>query len=227
MTPLRWRAFWLLLAMCTTALATIWVKPTIRLADQVVKINLEQMIPRQFGHWVMDERQSALVVNPQGEDLVSKLYQQVLSRTYLNVRQGQAIMLSIAYGENQSHSNDLHVPDVCYAAGGFQIDQAMRGELTIRQGTIPVKRLVTRLNQRQEPLTYWAIVGEHVASGAVGPKLVALAYGLQGKIPDGLIFRVSSVGADNAIAFAAQQAFVQDLFDALSSQDRKRLAGLL
>lgn len=226
MSPLRWRAFWLLLAMCGTALVTALAKPTVRLADLGEKINLETMIPRQFGDWAIDERQSALVVNPQGGDLVSKTYQQVLSRTYLNAQRGQAIMLSIAYGENQSHSHDLHVPDVCYAAGGFQIYQAKHGVLTIRQGTIPVKRLVTKLHQRHEPLTYWAIVGEHVASGAVGPKLVALAYGLRGKIPDGIIFRVSSVDKDDAAAFAAQAAFVQDLFDALSSRDRKRLAGL-
>lgn len=226
MTPLRWRAFWLLLAMCGTALATVLVKPTVRLADQGEKINLEAMIPRQFGNWAMDERQSALVVNPQGEGLVSELYQQVLSRTYLNAQRGQAIMLSIAYGENQSHSHDLHVPDICYSGGGFQIHKAMRGELSLRQGSIPVKRLVTQLHQRHEPLTYWAIVGDRVVSGAVSPKLVALSYGLRGQIPDGIIFRVSSVGSDDAVAFSAQQVFVQDLFDAVSSHDRKRLASL-
>ncbi len=226
MTPLRRRAFWLLLAMCGTALATVLVKPTVRLADQGEKINLEAMIPRQFGNWAMDERQSALVVNPQGEDLLSRTYQQVLSRTYSNPRQGQAIMLSIAYGEDQSHSHDLHVPDVCYPSGGFQIHKAMRGELSLRQGAIPVKRLVTQLNQRHEPLIYWAIVGDKVATSALGTKMIALSYGLRGQIPDGIIFRVSSLGSDDAAAFSAQQVFVQDLFDALPSQNRQRLAGL-
>ena len=135
-------------------------------------------------------------------------------------------MLSIAYGEDQSHSHDLHVPDVCYPSGGFQIEKAMRGELSLRQGAIPVKRLVTQLNQRHEPLTYWAIVGDKVATSATGTKLIALSYGLRGQIPDGIIFRVSSVGPDDAVAFSAQQVFVQDLFDAVSSHNRKRLAGL-
>ena len=226
MTALRWRAFVLSLAMCCAALAAALIKPTARLADQGERLNLERMIPRQFGDWVMDERQSALVVNPQGEDLVSQLYQQVISRTYLNPVSGQAIMLSIAYGENQSHSHDLHVPDICYAAGGFQIKKAERGELSTPYGAIPVKRLVTQLSQRREPLTYWVIVGQKIASGALGPKLIALGYGLQGVIPDGIIFRVSSVGSDDEAAFAAQQTFVQNLFDVLSSHDRNRLAGL-
>jgi hypothetical protein len=45
-------------------------------------------------------------------------------------------------------------------------------------------------------------------------------------IPDGIIFRVSTVGLPDDMAFATQQEFVQDLFDTLSSKDRKRLAAL-
>lgn len=226
MTPLRWRAFWILLAMCATAAATLLAKPTIRLADQGEKINLESMIPRQFGNWVMDERQSAHIINPQGKDLLSRTYQQVLSRTYINVERRQGVMLSIAYGEDQSHTHELHLPDACYPSAGFQIEQASQDRLIIRQGAIPVKRLVTQLNQRREPLTYWAIVGDHVVTSAIRTKLVALSYGLRGQVPDGIIFRVSNVEADSNAAFTLQQEFVQDLFDAIPGNDRKRLAGL-
>ena len=225
MNPLQARALWILLAMCATALLTRWIEPSIRLADQGTKINLESMIPREIGNWRIDDRQSATVVIPEG-GLISRLYQQVLSRTYIHATSGRAVMLSIAYGENQSHSHDLHVPDVCYPAGGFQIERASRGELTLRQGSIPVKRLVTRLHKRNELLTYWAIVGDHVATSAIGTKLTALAYGLKRTIPDGIIFRVSTIGLTDETAFATQQEFVQDLFDTLSPQDRKRLAAL-
>jgi EpsI family protein len=226
MTPLRWRALWILLAMCVTALLTRWIEPSIRLADQAGKISLETMIPREIGPWRLDERQSAAIVVPQEGGLVSRIYQQVLSRTYIHGPSGRAVMLSIAYGENQSHSHDLHVPDVCYPAGGYQIEHSSRGELLLRQGSIPVKRLVTQLHQRREPLTYWAIVGDRVATSAVGAKLTALAYGLRRIIPDGIIFRVSTVGLPDDMAFATQQEFVQELFDMLSSQDRQRLAAL-
>lgn len=226
MTPLRWRALWILLAMCTTALLTRWIVPSIRLADQGEKVSLESMIPRQIGNWHLDERQSAAIVIPQEGGLVSRIYQQVLARNYIHVPSGRTVMLSIAYGENQSHSHDLHVPDVCYPAGGYQIEKSSRGELSTRQGAIPVKRLVTQLNQRREPLTYWAIVGDQVATSALDTKLTALAYGLRRMIPDGIIFRVSTVGLPDDAAFTTQQEFVQELFDRLSSQDRKRLAGL-
>ena len=67
---------------------------------------------------------------------MSRIYQQVLARNYIHVPSGRTVMLSIAYGENQSHSNDLHVPDVCYRAGGYQIEKSSRGELSTRQGAM-------------------------------------------------------------------------------------------
>lgn len=226
MSFLRKRALAILVAMVATAMLAIWAEPTVRLADKGGKLHLESMIPKQFGTWVMDQRQSAAIVNPEAGDLVSRIYHQVLSRTYIHLPSRRGVMLSIAYGEDQSHSHELHVPDVCYPSGGFQIKQSSRGELVLRQGTIPVKRLVTQRVQRREPLTYWAIIGERVATSAVDAKMAALSYGLRRTIPDGIIFRVSTVGIPDEEAFAVQQDFVQALFDVLAGPGRKRLAGL-
>ncbi|HEX8989833.1 MAG TPA: EpsI family protein [Rhodocyclaceae bacterium] len=226
MNPLRRRALAVLIAMLVTVLATWLAHPTIRMAEAGTRVDLEAMVPRHFGNWAMDERESAVVVNPQGEGLVSQIYQQVLARTYVDVASGRIVMLSIAYGENQTHSHDLHVPDICYPAGGFQIERSARGELATRFGNVPVKRLVTQRLQRREPLTYWAVIGERVATSAVGAKLTALTYGLRGIVPDGLIFRVSTVGLPDDESFATQQEFVQSLLDAMSGASRKRLAGL-
>jgi EpsI family protein len=213
--------------MCIAALVTLLAKPTVRLAERNGKFALETMIPRQFGGWAMDERQSAVIINPEAGDLVSHLYQQVLSRTYIHDASRRSVMLSIAYGDDQSRSHDLHVPDVCYPAGGFQIKEATNTELMLRQGAIPVRHLVTQRAQRREPLTYWVIIGNKVTVGAVAAKLTAVSYGLRRTIPDGIIFRVSTVGLPDDVAFATQKEFVQDLFDVLSSTSRKRLAGLL
>ena len=227
MTPLRKRALAVLVAMCIAALATLLAEPTVRLADQNGKFALETMIPRQFGGWAMDERQSAAIINPEAGDLVSRIYQQVLSRTYIHGASRRSVMLSIAYGGDQSHSNELHVPDVCYPSGGFQIKEAASSEMVLRQGIIPVRFLVTQRAQRREPLTYWTIIGDKVTTGTIDAKLTSISYGLRRTIPDGIIFRVSTVGLPDDVAFATQKEFVQDLFDVLSSTSRKRLAGLL
>lgn len=220
------RALGVLLVMVVAATAALWLRPNSRLADQQVKLELESLIPRQFGEWVMAERQNAAIVIPQAGDLQSQLYQQVVSRTYIHRVSQHAIMLSVAYGENQNRSNDLHVPDVCYPAGGFRIEYSERDLLATSFGMIPVKRLMTQRLQRREPLTYWAIIGEHVATSAVGSKLLALSYGLRGTVPDGIVFRVSSVGIPDNAAFSTQQEFVQSLLDALPPDGRKRLTGI-
>lgn len=226
MSSINRRALGILLVVVLAAVVAILVRPTSRLVEQVGPLALEQLIPREFAGWVLDERQSAAVVNPQEGDLQGRIYQQVLSRTYIQASSQRSIMLSIAYGENQNRSNDLHVPDVCYSAGGFRIEYTALGNIETSQGAIPVKRLIAQRMQRREPLTYWTIIGDQVATSAIGSKLIALSYGLRGTVPDGMIFRVSSVGVPDAQAFANQQEFVKDLMDTLSDDGRKRLAGL-
>jgi EpsI family protein len=226
MSSINRRASCILLAVVLAAVVALLVRPTARLAEQVGPLELERLIPREFAGWLLDERQSAAVVNPQAGDLQERIYQQVLSRTYIHAASQRSIMLSIAYGENQNRSNDLHVPDVCYSASGFRIERAERGDIQTSQGVIPVKRLIAQRLQRREPLTYWTIIGDQVATSAVGSKLIALSYGLRGTVPDGMIFRVSSVGVGDEQAFANQQEFVKNLMDALPSDGRKRLAGL-
>jgi EpsI family protein len=226
MSAISRRAVCILLAVVLAAAVAVLVRPSARLVEQVGPLELEKLIPREFSGWVLDERQSAAVVNPQAGDLQGRIYQQVLSRTYIHAASQRSIMLSIAYGENQNRSNDLHVPDVCYSAGGFRIERSELGKIATAQGDISVKRLVAQRLQRREPLTYWTIIGDRVATSAMGSKLIALSYGLRGTVPDGMIFRVSSVGFPDEQAFANQQEFVKDLISALPSDGRKRLAGL-
>ena len=47
-----------------------------------------------------------------------------------------------------------------------------------------------------------------------------------GQIPDGLLFRVSSIDADAVHAFKAQQQFVADMMAAVPPEVRQRLSGL-
>lgn len=225
MNILQRRALSLLLIMALAALLAWSVRPTVRLADQGTALDLETLVPHQFAGWELDERQSAAVVNPQAGELQSRIYQQVLARTYIQRSTGRSVMLSIAYGENQSRSNDLHVPDVCYPASGFRIEQSKQGTVRFAQNEIPVRRLIAQRLQRREPLTYWTIIGNQIATSATGAKLLALSYGLRGTVPDGMIVRVSSIGLADDEAFVLQQEFVETLLGSLSAEGRKKLAG--
>lgn len=214
-----------LVLMVATSIAATAIKPTELLAATRGDAKLEDIVPTKFGEWRELESSGKLVVNPQQTELLKKLYSQTLSRTYVRA-DGGVIMLSIAYGNNQSDGLALHYPDVCYPAQGFRVTQSQYGTLTTNMGTIRVKRLATELGNRKEPLTYWATIGDGVVQGGTETKLAQLHYGFRGQIPDGLIFRVSSITRDTELAYKLQEQFVTDLLTAIPASQRKFLSGI-
>jgi len=211
--------------LASAALATA-MQPRIRLSDELGALSLEDVVPTAFGDWQIDRRGPAQVVNPQTQEALAKIYSQTLTRVYVD-KQGYRIMLSIAYGGDQRDAMQVHYPEVCYPAQGFTVLSNQIGIAGTPLGEIPVRRLETTLGrQRPEPVTYWTTVGERAVRGDSAKKLVEMSYGLRGRIPDGLLFRVSSVDPDTAQAFRAQDRFIQDVVAALPGRYVARFSGL-
>ncbi len=214
------------LLMILSAVSAKVITPTIYLAETLPALVLESEIPSQFGEWREDKEGISPVVNPEAEAVLKKIYAQTLSRTFINAS-GERIMLAIAYGKDQGDAVQVHYPEVCYPAQGFQLDSIQVGTLETQQGVIPVKRLETNLSrQRYEPVTYWTTVGDVAVTGGLNKKIAEMRYRLHGKIPDGLLFRVSSISNDSQTAFALQESFVRTLIKNLSPESRDRIAGL-
>jgi EpsI family protein len=216
----------LVIGLCMFAAAgmALALKPTQKIADAGPQVDLEVMIPKQFGDWKIDESITPLIANPEQEALISKIYSQTLTRTYVNAN-GERIMLSIAYGGDQSDGMQVHKPEICYPAQGFQILKNDTDTFSTGETSIPVKRLVATQGQRIEPITYWRTVGDAVEVSGVKWKFQQLKYGLTGKIPDGLLFRISSIQADEAKAYQTQDKFTRDLLKAMSPRGRERIVG--
>lgn len=217
----------LVIGLCMFAAAgmALALKPTERIADAGPRIDLESLIPKQFGDWKIDETIATLLVNPELQAKVDKIYNQTLTRTYVNSH-GERIMLSIAYGGDQSDSMAVHKPEVCYPAQGFQILKNTNGTFSTAAGDIPVRRIVAVQGQRIEPITYWTTVGDTVEiSRGLKWKLSQIKYGLMGKIPDGLLFRISSIRSDESAAYGVQDEFSRDLLGALTPEGRERIIG--
>jgi EpsI family protein len=210
--------------MISASIGAVIARPTAKVADEA-PISLEQMIPVQFGDWREEPQRFAQVVNPQTQELLDKLYSQILSRTYVNSG-GYHVMLSLAYGSDQRGSLQAHKPEVCYPAQGFNIHNIAAGSLGTTFGEIPVRRLFGTLGARQEPVTYWFTVGDQAVMGTTQKKLVELRFGLTGRIPDGMLFRVSSIDGDQPRAYQMQEQFVKQLLQAVAPADRKRISGL-
>ena len=80
---------------------------------------------------------------------------------------GQRVMLSLAYGRNQHKGMNTHRPEVCYPAQGFRLVRIGARAYSLRgQATSPVTRVVAAEGARNEPITYWLLVGESITSSA-------------------------------------------------------------
>jgi EpsI family protein len=82
------------------------------------------------------------------------------------------------------------------------------------------------LGPRNEPVTYWFNVGDTAIKSKLQQRIVEFQLGLTGQIPDGLLFRVSSIDKDPARAFKAHESFVIDLLSTVGPVERARLGGV-
>jgi EpsI family protein len=210
--------------MAFVAVSGIAARPSAK-SDHGPRYVLEDVVPRQFGDWRELPAETAQVVNPQTKELLDKLYSQILSRTYVN-SSGYRVMLSIAYGDDQRGDLQAHKPEVCYPAQGFTVNSKTDTLLATPFGQIDARRLDTNMGRRHEPVTYWFTMGDQAVKSTWERRIVEVRLGLTGQIPDGLLFRVSSIDPQTPRAFGAHDAFVADLLKALAPVDRKRLSGL-
>lgn len=213
------------ISMFAAAGMALALKPTARLADAASNINLETVVPAQFGNWKVDETIATLLVTPELQKVIDETYSQTLSRTYINP-QGRRIMLSIAYGGSHGEGMQTHRPEICYPAQGFQVVKDSRPALLSTQyGELPVKQLVAEQGARHEPITYWVVVGNQQTQYGLRMKLAQMRYTLTGVIPDGMLVRVSSIGRDEKLAYEDQADFIRAMLAAMRDAERERLTG--
>jgi exosortase B len=217
----NWAAYIAAIAMLGAALAAPAMKPV---RAEGMAFDLEKIVPTAFGDWRIDTEIAPIAPAPDVQSKLDRLYRQIVTRTYVNSR-GEQMMLTIAHGGDQSDALKAHRQEACYRAQGFEIEALAHGELAAAGRTIPVTRMLAVRGERSEPVTYWFTMGDRVVLGRAERLKVQLASGLAGRIPDGMLVRVSSLSADAASAFSAQRSFIAAIFTAMPSADATRFVG--
>jgi exosortase B len=208
-------------AMAGAAIAAPALRP---IASEASPPDLERMVPVRFAGWQVDPLVVPIVPAPDVQANLERIYRQIVNRTYVNAA-GERMMLTVAYGGDQSDALKAHRQEACYAAQGFAIRDLRHGELAAAGRNIPVTRMLAVRGLRHEPVTYWFTMGDRVVLGRLERLEVQLRSGLAGRIPDGMLVRVSNLSRDAAPAFAAQQAFVAAILAAMPERDARRLVG--
>ena len=224
----RLHAWIICAAAVVVALASHAFQPTELLAQRLGDFDIDAAVPDRIGVWQRDASGASGVVDPQTKAFIDSIYTRVLARVY-TADDGYRVMLSVAYSQDHSDKRDsFHRPEICYPASGFNIMSQADVQLATAYGDVSARRLITRLGAaRPEPVTYWVMIGEYAVVTATDRKLASLRYTSRGLIPDGLLFRVSSIDPNAENAFARQDQFIREFVAALSPQHRQRIAGLI
>lgn len=211
------------LLMLAAAGLAVALTPRIQRVDQP-SVNLESMIPEQFGDWKLEQAIAPMVVSPDVKALLDRIYSQTLSRNYRNSR-GARIMLSIAYGNGQGYSTQVHRPEVCYPAQGFLVTSMAMDSIDVIGGKLPVMKLVATQGKRVEPIIYWIIIGDSPVRGNWEQHFARLRYGLSGTIPHGLVIRVSTISENETESYRVEEEFVRTMLRSLRAEHRALLIG--
>ncbi len=186
--------------------------------------NLNKMIPRSFGGW-KEVQTDALVVPEREGSLASRLYSETVGRVYQSA-DDEIVMLLIAYGDTQSDQLQLHRPETCYPAVGFQVHDAHPVPIPVAPGvSIPGRRLVASSAQRREQVMYWTRLGEHLPASSREQHWVRLRTEMAGVIADGALVRLSAVKNDDEAGFRIVRNFAGAIVKELPAPARRALMG--
>ncbi|KJV26043.1 hypothetical protein VI06_17410 [Aquitalea magnusonii] len=210
--------------MLLAAVIAYALTPRIYTADSN-NIDLSAMVPARFADWQQVEMKG-VIVNPEVDDQLAKVYAQVLERVYVNT-QGQRIMLSIAYSRDQRQSSgqQTHLPDLCYPAQGFALHDKRQMILQLGNQTLAVNSMIAQRDQRVEPLMYWITTNGVVSTERNSRKLNQVQAGLKGLIYDGMIIRVSTINEDTNAARLLEADFLSKLSQSQTPANRAQIFG--
>jgi EpsI family protein len=186
---------------------------------------MADVVPLAFGDWSA-EKSDGLVQAKDDGGLAASLYSEMVGRIYHQASTGAAVMMLIAYGGTQSDTLQLHRPELCYPAVGFELVSTRAASLKVRSNAIvPVRHVVARSQGRQENIIYWARMGEYLPASSGEQRKARLRTAMDGYVPDGALVRFSVVGDDTKRAFQLMEAFIPELLNAVESSKRRALIG--
>jgi EpsI family protein len=184
---------------------------------------MAKIVPTTFGSWVSEDDEGLVKPETEGK-LAARLYSEIVQRIYRNTATGEEIMMLIAFGDTQSDLLQLHRPESCYPAVGFELLSTKRAAVALAPAVLlPGRRVIAAKGERVENIFYWTRLGEHLPASAGDQREARLLTAMQGYIPDGGLFRFSVLGRAPAVAFGVIDGLVSDLVRSVAPANRPAL----
>ncbi|WP_413716153.1 exosortase-associated protein EpsI, V-type [Sphingobium sp. B2D3B] len=186
----------------------------------------EALFPKAFGDW-KTLPVSELVLPPES-DLANKLYQHILTRTYVNSK-GVGVMFLAAYNSKQLNNVQLHRPEICYYAGGFAIKHSEPISLPVdvagHQTVIPARSVTAVLGSRNENILYWTRIGSDFPQSWLMQRIAMTKANIAGYLADGLLVRMSVIDKNYDESLHNMQSFIADMLKHSGEPTRDMVVG--
>jgi EpsI family protein len=193
--------------MASAAAVAAVRKPNIRL-NYLGNHNLEDVVPKRIGRWAF-VTSSGLVIPP-NDQLQLALYSQLLTRVYSDGE--KSIELLIAYSASETGFLQVHRPEFCYTAAGYQLsDFALHKVALPSPHSFTANTLTATRDSSTEKLLYWVRIGDHIPNSWSGQKLTFAEDNLRRLMPDAALIRISTVGLDDAQALPIIDEFAREM----------------
>lgn len=186
--------------------------------------NLEDVVPKAIGPWRPVESDAFVLPKTEGS-LSDRLYNQTLNRFY-EAPDRAPVMLVIAYGAVQNDLLQLHRPETCYAAVGFEISDSRPSLVSLNEvAKLPARELTARSERRVEPILYWTRIGDDLPTTGREQRWVKLRQQMNGYLADGILVRMSTIGEPSAESSAELAQFAKTMMQAIAPKDRPAFIG--
>lgn len=177
---------------------------------RIANPKFESWIPEKIGPWTVQGKSG--VVLPPPDELSDRLYDNLVTRVYSGPGSATVMML-IAYNFKQDGVLQLHRPEFCYPAGGFQLSSTVPVSLELGNGRQIPASAFTAVNARQtEQVLYFTRLGAHFPRSWIDQRVSVLRANLHGEIPDGAMMRVSILDTDQKRALEVLRGFLAAFF---------------
>ena len=184
---------------------------------------LAALIPEQIGGWRFAGTGDVLVAE-EGETARTP-YDDLLTRVY---RSGSAppVTMLVAYGATQRGDVRIHRPEGCYPAAGFTLSDR---ELVLLpfpgMPAVPARIVHAASVLRTEHVLYWIRIGATFPTDGLEQRWAVIREHLAGRMPDGVLVRLSSPISERPRAREVFHAFLAALLASSPPDARALLFG--
>ncbi|MEO6092965.1 MAG: exosortase C-terminal domain/associated protein EpsI [Novosphingobium sp.] len=186
---------------------------------------LEELVPRRIPGFEPADSDDIVLPRTEGS-LASRLYGDQLARGYRSLADPSIrIMLLVAYGSTQNDLLQLHRPETCYPAIGFEITRHVPVELGNAAGSIPAVALTAQAGNRIEDIVYWTRLGRSLPRSSREQNWDRFRAALLGYVSDGALIRASAVRTGDQSMEREVSEFLRELATALPKAGRLTLLG--